>query len=138
MRRHGWLVLALLAGCASATEIPGPDPGGRATYLIECPGPAAAVRACLRKAHALCPSGFSILDARPPLDLSTAEPSQPGGFVRRQVTVRCFWRDPRMGNGPSGHDRRAPWPTTAAGAGRRTPATSGAAPVHRPGAPRRT
>ena len=94
MWRHWWFVLELFAGCASATEVPGPDPGGQATYLIECPGPAAAVRDCLRKAHTLCPSGFSILDARPPLDLSTAEPSQPGGFVRRQVTVRCFWREP--------------------------------------------
>jgi hypothetical protein len=92
VRRHWWLVLDLLAGCASATEIPGPE--GRVTYLIECPGPATAVRHCLRKAHSLCPTGFSILDAQPPLGLSTAGPSQHGGFVRRQVVVRCFWRGP--------------------------------------------
>jgi hypothetical protein len=102
--RHWWLVLELLAGCASATELP--DPEGRATHLIECPGPPAAVRACLHKAHTLCPSGFSILDARPPLDLSTAEPSQPGGFIRRQVTVRCFWRDPQGSLELPGAERR--------------------------------
>ena len=93
MPRCWWAVLAPLAGCATATAIPSPD-DGQATYRIECPGPATAVRACLRKAHTLCPTGFSILDAQPPLDPSTTEPSQHGGLVRRQVVVRCFWRAP--------------------------------------------
>jgi hypothetical protein len=106
MPRRWWPMLALLAGCASATATAIPSPDGRATYRIECPGPAAAVRACLRRAHTLCPTGFSILDARPPLDLSAAEPSQRGGFVRRQVVVRCFWRDPRLGDEPPGYDPR--------------------------------
>ena len=107
MLRSWWPALALLAaGCASVTEISSPE-DGQETYLIECPGPPAAGRACLRKAHTLCPTGFSILDAQPPLDPSAAEPSQRGGFVRgRMVVVRCFWRDPHMGNGLSGHDRR--------------------------------
>ena len=94
MPRCWWAVLAPLAGCASATVTAIPSPDGRATYRIECPGPAAALRGCLRRAHTLCPTGFSILDARPPLDLPTTEPSQHGGLVRRHVVVRCFWRAP--------------------------------------------
>jgi hypothetical protein len=95
MLRSSRLVLALLAaGCASTTEISSPD-DGQATYRIECPGPATAVRACLRKAHTLCPTGFSILEAQPPLGLSTAGPSHRGGLVRDRILVRCFWRDPQ-------------------------------------------
>ena len=94
MPRSWRFVLALLAGCASTTTTVIPSPDGQATYRIECPGPAAALRGCLRRAHTLCPTGFSILDAQPPLDPSTTEPSQHGGLVRRQVVVRCFWRAP--------------------------------------------
>ena len=88
--RLSWLLFPLLAGCASTTELPGPE--GQATYLIECPGPAAAVEACLRKGHSLCPSGYAVLDARPALD--SAAGSYPGvGFAERWIVVQCFRGD---------------------------------------------
>ena len=86
MRPPPWRPLAslLLAGCASASEIRGPQ--GRAAYLIECPGVAAALDACFRRADRLCPSGYAVLDAEPALDLAA------GG--RRRLAVQCFWTDP--------------------------------------------
>jgi hypothetical protein len=59
--RACYVVLAsLVAGCASATEIYGPD--GQAAMLIECPGAAVPISACFKKANDVCPSGYALLD----------------------------------------------------------------------------
>jgi hypothetical protein len=88
VRPPPWRPLAslLLAGCAGASEIRGPQ--GRPAYLIECPGVAAAMGACFREANRLCPSGYAVLDAEPALEPATGGP--------RRLAVQCFWTDPAL------------------------------------------
>lgn len=50
--------LVLLAGCATSTQIVGPD--GRTAYSIRC-GPAMP-DSCFQKAGEVCPTGYRMLD----------------------------------------------------------------------------
>lgn len=59
----GWRALLFLfgtaaLGCATATPI---NTGtGRSVFLIECPGAANSMSACVKKANELCPAGYSV------------------------------------------------------------------------------
>ncbi len=50
--------LILLAGCASATQVKGPN--GEPAYLVKCGN--AVKSKCASKAHDLCPHGYRTLE----------------------------------------------------------------------------
>jgi hypothetical protein len=52
------MFLVVLAGCASAKQVKGPN--GEIAYLVQCGN--AAKGACTKKAADLCPSGYNLLD----------------------------------------------------------------------------
>lgn len=52
------LFLVVLAGCASATQLKGPD--GGAAYLVKCGS--AFKEKCNQKAAEVCPQGYRVLD----------------------------------------------------------------------------
>jgi uncharacterized protein YceK len=58
MKNMFLMVLIVLAGCASARQVRGPD-GGTA-YEVKCGN--AAKSKCTAKAADLCPHGYSVLD----------------------------------------------------------------------------
>jgi hypothetical protein len=55
-----YLLAALLAACATATQIVGP--GGTPAFSIRCG--AAAVDTCYQKAGEVCPSGYTVLNSQ--------------------------------------------------------------------------
>jgi len=58
MRRWLVLVMVVLAGCASAKKVTGPN--GDIAYLVQCGK--AATGACTSKAIDLCPHGYNVID----------------------------------------------------------------------------
>ncbi|MBI3480025.1 MAG: hypothetical protein HY016_06675 [Nitrosomonadales bacterium] len=52
------ILLALLAGCASAKQVKGP--GGEIAYLVQCGN--AVKGKCTEKASDLCPKGYDLID----------------------------------------------------------------------------
>ena len=52
------ILLVVLAGCASARQVKGPN--GEIAYMVQCGN--AAKGACTRKADDLCPNGYNLLD----------------------------------------------------------------------------
>jgi len=52
------MVLVVLAGCASASQVKGPN--GEIAYLVKCGN--AAKSACTEKAADVCPSGYNLID----------------------------------------------------------------------------
>ena len=60
MRNLSWMLLIVLAGCASAEQVKGPN--GEDAYLVQCGN--AAKGACTDKAAALCPHGYNLLDRK--------------------------------------------------------------------------
>lgn len=50
------LVVASIAGCATASKIPLPN--NEAGLAIECP----RIAQCYKKAQAMCPSGYELVD----------------------------------------------------------------------------
>lgn len=85
--RSALILVALLAGCASSTEIKGP--GGQVAHLIECPGSAVPMGACFEKANDLCPSGYNVLDAQQ--STGPVVWNQFGMYqgMQKQIVVQC-------------------------------------------------
>ena len=52
------MLLVVLAGCASAKQVKGPN--GEIAYLVQCGN--AVKGKCAEKAADLCPKGYSVLD----------------------------------------------------------------------------
>lgn len=52
------MLLLVLAGCASAKQVKGPN--GEIAYLVQCGN--AAKGACTEKAADLCPTGYNLID----------------------------------------------------------------------------
>lgn len=52
------MLLAVLAGCASAKQVNGPN--GEIAYLVQCGN--AAKDKCTEKAADLCPNGYNLID----------------------------------------------------------------------------
>jgi hypothetical protein len=52
------MILVILAGCASAKQVKGPN--GEIAFLVQCGN--AAKSACTEKAADLCPKGYNSLD----------------------------------------------------------------------------
>ena len=57
------LLLVVLAGCASAKKVTGPN--GEIAYQVQCGK--AATSACTSKANDLCPHGYDQIDRNSPL-----------------------------------------------------------------------
>lgn len=52
------MLLAVLAGCASAKQVKGPN--GEIAYLVQCGN--AVKDKCTEKAEDLCPNGYDLID----------------------------------------------------------------------------
>ena len=75
----------LLAGCTTATPInTGTD---QQAYMIECPGAARSMSACIEKANAVCPNGYSIVGA---------DQNQSGGMASYNPYLGMFTYVPRV------------------------------------------
>lgn len=85
------LVAGLLVGCATATEIRGPD--GQSAMLIECPGAANTMATCVKKANEVCPDGYTIAGST---EGSSGQMASLGGYgafstpvIQRHLVVAC-------------------------------------------------
>lgn len=58
MKKLLWMLLVVLAGCASVKQVKGPN--GEDAYLVQCGN--AAKGACTEKAAGLCPNGYDLID----------------------------------------------------------------------------
>jgi hypothetical protein len=87
--RIAWLLLTplLLVGCATATEIRGPQ--GQVMHLIECPGLALSMGTCFDKANSLCSSGYTVLDSQQALGPVTYGLYGGGQTIQRHIVVQC-------------------------------------------------
>src|SRR5688572_17835129 len=75
----------LLVGCATATPI---NTGtGQQAYMIECPGAASSMSACVKKANAICPNGYSVVGA---------DQNQSGGMASYNPYLGTFTYVPRV------------------------------------------
>ena len=81
------MLLPFLAGCASSTEIRGPQ--GQVQHLIECPGSANSMGTCYEKADSLCPAGYDVLDAQQAAGPGFVGPYRRGPGIERQLMVQC-------------------------------------------------
>lgn len=79
--------LFILAGCATSTEIRGPN--GQIAHLIECPGAALTMGTCYEKANDLCPSGYNVLDAQQELGATMVSPYGAVQNVDRHLVIQC-------------------------------------------------
>lgn len=76
----------LVAGCATTTEILGPD--GEQATKIECPGAAADLSTCLAKADEVCPAGYTLLDSYEGGSTAAAR-RYDGRRIPNRILVRC-------------------------------------------------
>jgi len=60
MQKAFLLLFAVLAGCASAKQVKGPN--GENAYLVQCGN--AVKSKCAEKAAGLCPSGYNLLERK--------------------------------------------------------------------------
>jgi hypothetical protein len=87
MRATWLLLLPLLFGCTTATEIRGPQ--GQTMHLIECPGTANSMGACFNKANSLCPSGYETLDVQQALGPVSYSMYGGGQGIQRHIVIQC-------------------------------------------------
>ena len=81
------MLIALVTGCASSTEIRGPQ--GQVRHQIECSGAANSMETCFKEAKSLCPNGYEVLDTKEVATPGFAGPygGRPG--VQRRLVVQC-------------------------------------------------
>lgn len=85
-RQHAWLLGGfLVAGCATTTEVLGPD--GEQATRIECPGDASDLSACIDEANEVCPDGYTLLDTYQ--GESAAATQRIGRRIPNRILVRC-------------------------------------------------
>ncbi len=86
MKPGSFICLGLwLVGCTTATPI---NTGtGQQAYMIECPGAARSMSACIEKANSVCPNGYSIVGA---------DQNQSGGMASYNPYLGMFTYVPRV------------------------------------------
>lgn len=91
MRLIPILVIACLAGCATATPI-NRGAGQPLEYFIECNGDAAPWSKCFAKANQACPRGYDIIEQasdQSPSGVAYGGAASLGTAVHRRLHVRC-------------------------------------------------
>lgn len=85
------LSAAIVAGCATATNIRGPS--GEPLILIECPGIGVPLGECFKKAESLCPQGYRLVGMEkndgPPIVTATQFGVMGGTAQQKSIIIDC-------------------------------------------------
>lgn len=83
------ILCLLLQGCATATPL---NTGDGNQFLIECDGAGVPISTCYKKANAVCPNGWDMLNTDGkiiPMGTATPDIAYIGAYQQKSITVQC-------------------------------------------------